>query len=549
MGVSYQSAGRLEANDDQEADLTGKEKKSPSLHWQLAILVGLLVLVTATGLTWLLVDSERANLSREFQTSLVHQGRTIARTLSPVARDPEAGEGIARTLAEAREDDPRLTGAYYFDDRGGIYSADEEIVPLNVEGEPVELEALRAREELVSDGGSFCLTLPVYHPARPPGEITTLGKLRLVASAEPVRLALERTTVSGVIIGAAAFVIAAGLGILFILRVLGPLKELQRGVKKLGAGNLTYRLKVTAKNDLGRLTAAVNELAERLENPRDATDDRGRMARDLEIARQLQQSYLPVEAPNYPGMAVAGLCEPAFEVGGDYYDFIPIDERRLGVVVADVSGKSLQGLMVMLVLRTILKSTAPRHFDALPTLCETNTLLSPDMRSGNFVTCIYYVYDSRNGSLDVVNAGHNPLLLFRASEKRVEVVKTRGRPLGLIEPDEFCRTLESTTLRLEPGDAVLLYTDGVCESMNEEMELFGDGRLQDAFAASAELAPGELVKRLAETARAFAGEKRQFDDTTLVALKALEPEVEEPLDVDLTEEVSLTVDRCISEGG
>jgi len=204
--------------------------------------------------------------------------------------------------------------------------------------------------------------------------------------------------------------------------------------------------------------------------------------------------------------------------------------------------------MVMLMLRTILKSTAPRHFDALPTLCETNTLISPDMRSGNFVTCLYYVYDSRNGSLDVVNAGHNPMLVFREDSKRVEVVKTRGRPLGLIEPDEFCRTLESTTLHLDPGDTVLLYTDGITESMNDQMELFGEKRLGEVFSACAELAPEELVKRLAGVVRAFAGEHRQFDDMTLVALKALEPEVERPLDIDLTEEVSLTVDRYISEG-
>lgn len=529
--------------------MTDREPKSLNLFWQLAVLIGLLTLVTATGLTWFLVDSERANLYLEFQTSLVYQGRAVARTLSPVAREPDAGEGIVRTLAEARKDNPHLTGAYYFDDRGGIYSADEEIVPLKVEGEPVRQEALRAREELVSDGRTLCLTLPVYPPARQPGDFTTFGKLRLVMSEEPVRTALEKTTVNGVLIGAAAFIIVAGLGVLFILRVLGPLKELQRGVKKIGSGNTAYRLKVSSKNELGRLAAAVNDLADGLENPRDATDDRRRMVRDLEIARQLQQSYLPDEEPDYPGMAVAGLCEPAYEVGGDYYDFIPIDDRRLGVVVADVSGKSLQGLMVMLVLRTILKSTAPRHFDARPTLCETNFILSPDMHSGNFVTCVYYVYDSRNGSLDVVNAGHNPLLVYRASERQVEVVKTRGRPLGLIDPDDFCQTLESSTLLLEPGDTVLLYTDGLCESMNEGMEPFGEGRLQDAFVASAGLHPAELVKRLAETARAFAGEKKQFDDMTLVALQALEPEVERPLDMDLTEEVSLTVDRYISEGG
>jgi len=554
MGVNYTvkstSLGvrAFSRRTTRETDLTDTEKRGLNLYWRLAVLVGLLVVITAAVLTWLLVASEQTNLSHEVQSSLVYQGRSVARALAPVTPGPDGGGKIAQVLAEAREDNPHLTGAYYFDDRGGIYSADEEIVPLKIEGTPVELDALRAREELVSGGGFLCLTVPVYHPGRPPGDYTTLGKLRLVMSAEPVRLAVERSTVGGVLIAAATFVIVTGLGVYLILRILGPLKELQRGVTKLGAGNFTYRLKVSADNELGRMAAAVNDLAEMLENPRDASDDGGRLVRDLDVARQLQRSYLPDELPDYPGMAVAGLCEPAFEVGGDYYDFIHIDERRLGVVVADVSGKSLQGLMVMLVLRTILKSTAPRHFDARPTLCETNTLISPDMRSGNFVTCLYYVYDSRNGSLDVVNAGHNPLLVFHAREKLVEVVKTRGRPLGLIEPDEFCRTLESTTLRLEPGDTVLLYTDGVTESLNEEMELFGERRLQEVFAASAELAPEDLVQRLSETARAFAGEKRQFDDMTLVALKALEPEVEDRRGMDLAEEVSLTVDRYISEG-
>ena len=219
------------------------------------------------------------------------------------------------------------------------------------------------------------------------------------------------------------------------------------------------------------------------------------------------------------------------------------------MVVADVAGKSLQGLMVMLMLRTILKSTVPRHTDALPTLCETNTLLSPDMRSGTFVTCCYYVYDSRNQTLDVVNAGHNPLLVFRVLEGRVEELKTRGRPLGLIEPEEFCRTLEYATVELEPGDTVLAYTDGLTESMNDRRELYGERRLKEDFASLARLAPGALVQRLAATARAFAGPRAQFDDMTLVALQVKRPEVPDDHGMDAAEEVSLAVDRHLTESG
>ncbi len=519
----------------------------PNLYWRLPILVGLLVIITATVLTWLLVNLERRTFSHEFQTSLLHQGRAIARALSSSAFADNPEEGIVQTLVFAKKDNPYLNGAHFFSDRGEIYSADVEIVPLSVEGEPIALDALRTKEELRATEEFFYLSLPVLHPASAPGELTTIGELRLVLSVEPVRQALEESTRRGVFTGVAALVLSTALSVLVFLRALRPLKELRRGVKQLGAGNLSYRLTVKAKNEFGLLASAFNDMAERLESSHDPPNQKARIARDLEIARQLQRSYLPKEPPIYQGVNIAGFCEPAYEVGGDYYDFIPIDDRRLGVLVADVSGKSLKGLMIMLMLRTILRSTVPRHFDARPTLCETNTILSPDMRAGNFVTCIYYVYDSRNRSLDVVNAGHNPLLVHHRDENEVEVIKTRGRPLGLLESEEFFRTLESTTVQLNPGDTVLIYTDGITESMNDRMDLFGEERLQKAFTMFAELTPGELVKKLAETAHAFAGDAKQFDDMTLVALQVDKPDTEKATKIDLAEEVSTTVDRYLKE--
>jgi serine phosphatase RsbU (regulator of sigma subunit) len=516
-----------------------------ALHWRLPVLVGLMVICSAVAVTWLLVARERENLTREFQISLVHQGRAVARTLSFVS----GAHPITRTLRFAKNDNPYLAGVYFFSERGGVYSADDEIVPLSVKGEPVELEGLRTFEELRTDGEFFHLRLPVLHPASKPGEFTSIGELRLVLDTEPVRLALEKSTRRGVITGVAALALTTGLSVFVFLRVLQPLKELRRGVKQLGAGNFSYRLKVKTKNEFGLLASAFNDMAGRLADIHGLSDDKGRISRDLEIARQLQRSYLPEGAPSYTGVEIAGFCEPAYEVGGDYYDFIPVDDRRLGVVVADVAGKSLQGLMVMLMLRTILRTTAPRHYDSLPTLCETNTILSPDMRTGNFVTCLYYVYDSRNRSIDVANAGHNPLLVYRHDENRVEVVKTRGRPLGLIDPEEFNRTLESSTVHLEPGDTVLIYTDGITESMNPSSELFGEKRLHETFRTFADLAPEELVKELAKTVHTFAGKERQFDDMTLVALGVSKPSVEKRKSVDLVEEVSLTVDRYISESG
>lgn len=325
-------------------------------------------------------------------------------------------------------------------------------------------------------------------------------------------------------------------------------RKLEDGIAKLGEGDLSRRISLEGDDTLAELAEVINATIERLSENQQQRSDQERLIRELELARDLQHNLLPDSPPEYDGTRAAGICEPADFVGGDYFDFIPIDERRLGVVIADVSGKSLPGLMMMLVLRIILRSSAPRHQNALPTLCETNRLIADEMNQGSFITCIYMVYDNLNQTVEVVNAGHNPLQVYRYAEEKVETIKSRGRPLGLLPPDQFDSKLEPVRLRLSRGDCILAYTDGVTESMNERQEIFSEERLISVFTENARLAPEMLVKKIAESAHRFAGSSDQFDDMTVVALRSegrvfkfKSPSVIE------TGDISSEIDRALTE--
>lgn len=319
---------------------------------------------------------------------------------------------------------------------------------------------------------------------------------------------------------AAAAVLTVLISSLISGRWYRRLNKLKEGIVELGRGDLNRRIEVGGEDSLAELAGVINRAVEGLSQSQKERTEQERLLRELELARNLQQNLLPDNAPEYEGTRAAGLCEPADFVGGDYFDFIPIDERRLGIVVADVSGKGLPGLMMMLVLRIILRSSAPRHQNALPTLCETNRLLAEEMSRGSFITCLYMVYDNLNQTVELVNAGHNPLQVYRYADEKVETIKSRGRPLGLLSPEQFDDKLEPVRLRLSRGDCILAYTDGITESMNEQRQIFGEERLLKVFSENARLAPEMLVKRIAEASLRFAGDSGQFDDMTLVALRS-----------------------------
>jgi serine phosphatase RsbU (regulator of sigma subunit) len=238
--------------------------------------------------------------------------------------------------------------------------------------------------------------------------------------------------------------------------------------------------------------------------------------REMEAAADLQKSILPGPlAADGAGRAVDLHAEmhPARDIGGDFYDYFLVGDKRLVVTVADVSGKGIPAALFMAVSRTVLRSVAG-HDDMAAAMRDANRLLSSENDAFMFVTVFYAVLDLANGVLRWCNAGHNPPYLLRAQGGR-EMLRATGVPFG-VDPAAYHRIAESV---LAPGDGLFLYSDGITEAFNAEGELYGNARLERVLAASQRRSAAEIAADvLADTTR-FAAGAEQSDDITCLALR------------------------------
>ncbi len=240
---------------------------------------------------------------------------------------------------------------------------------------------------------------------------------------------------------------------------------------------------------------------------------------DLAVAREIQQAILPRIFPPFPeetaSMDIAASMNAAKDVGGDFYDFFRIDSDSIGFTIADVSGKGVPAAIFMAVARTLLRATGIRAVSPAECMTYSNALLSQEAVNNMFVTMFYGIYNIRTGEVTYANAGHNPPYLVRADGSVEMLPLSKDIVAGAF--DDFQYSQES--LQLEPGDTLLLYTDGVTEAINTEDKEYGEGRLEKQLAQCSNLSCQEIIDKVKEDVKAFAGEAEQSDDITLFALK------------------------------
>jgi sigma-B regulation protein RsbU (phosphoserine phosphatase) len=239
-----------------------------------------------------------------------------------------------------------------------------------------------------------------------------------------------------------------------------------------------------------------------------------KLARELEVAGQVQAKLLPDTIPEVRGWDVAATLIPARQTSGDYYDFIPLPDDHLGVLIADVADKGAAAALVMAVSRTLIHSFALHHPTAPERVFQiTNERMLSDTTSDLFVTAFYAVLAPDSGTVTCLNAGHNPIYWFKAGGA-VEMIGRTGLPLGTFEE----LTWETRTLQFEPGDSLVLYTDGLIEARTADREQFGTGRLEEVVKAHAGHTAQEILDALLAAVQTFAGDEPQFDDITLVVV-------------------------------
>jgi serine phosphatase RsbU (regulator of sigma subunit)/uncharacterized protein (UPF0333 family) len=369
-------------------------------------------------------------------------------------------------------------------------------------------------------GETFCLSRDTIYITVPIEEDNILvGKLRVASSAEPVDAARRTsiTTVASITI----LVLLVGLPITMIVlrRKLRPISMITDGLKKLDFENITLDIPIATKNEFGYLTETLQVMGAKLKVAQRDLVEKERIARELEIAHEIQANILPRKYPRTSNYEFAGAYRSAREVGGDYYDFIDIDKDHLGFLIADVSGKSLPGMLVMLLTRDIIVRLARSIKQPAELLTEVNRELLLSIKRNMFVTMFYGVLNKTTGCFIFASAGHNPLVRLNGQTGESELIKTKGYPLGMIPPEPFDKRIETGRILLLKNDWLIQYTDGINEAQNSDGEEFGMDRFVQVLQSHRLLCPKELSLQTLGRLERFVDSAPQYDDITLVTMK------------------------------
>ena len=307
--------------------------------------------------------------------------------------------------------------------------------------------------------------------------------------------------------------------------ITGAVHELFTGTERVRQGDLAHRIRVDTDDQLGELAESFNTMTGSIADLMAEAAEKRRLEEELRIARDIQMSLLPEGTASVPGLSVTAACRPAREVGGDYYDFIRLDEHRLGVLVADVSGKGTSAAFYMAELKGVVLSLSRFHQSPRELLIEVNRILSATLDGRTFITMTYAVLDLAARRLTYARAGHTPLVhvpFAPEGPRTPRVLAPDGLVVGLqidgVE-EKFAELLEESSFALETGDLVALFTDGVTEAMNEESDLFGEERLGRILTEQIHLSSDDLKQRVLGDVEAFAGAAEQHDDMTIVLLR------------------------------
>jgi len=288
-------------------------------------------------------------------------------------------------------------------------------------------------------------------------------------------------------------------------------------------GNLTGRLLVLAV-----IAAIVNSLKDAFEDQYNA--QRRLILKEMEVASEVQRRLLPSKPPDYPGLDLGFVYQPARQLSGDYYDFISLSSHSSAIAIGDVSGKGLPSALLMASLQSLVRTNLAMREGKLSRFAtELSECLYEQTADERYATLFLAVVDMRSMLLSYVNAGHNPPLFFRKwtlskQQSASDVLAKGGPPLGMFHRSQY----QCGQILLQEGDVLVLYTDGITDAVNRELAQFGDERLRESVGESLSLSAAEICQRIREHLQTFTGATPQWDDITLAVMK-VKPERSESM--------------------
>jgi len=314
-----------------------------------------------------------------------------------------------------------------------------------------------------------------------------------------------------------------GIAVWISTLITNPIKFLMRDMTEVSNGNLEHQTMPHSKDEVGLLAQTFGRMTTALRAAHDQELQSKALEHDLAIASEIQSNLVPKRMLKVPGYDISAYYRPSKEVGGDYYDFIEVDEDNEGVIVADVSGKGVPGSLVMTMARAFIRMEAERGKNPSPadTLMKANRMLAQDIKKGMFVTALYCILNKRTNEIRVASAGHNPLVVWRAASNNVELVNPNGIALGFDKGPVFERTVKEVTISLGHGDRIVAFTDGTVEAMNSANQEFGDERFYTLIRDLAPRDSNQMLNLLVKALDEHKGHAPQSDDITIVTLRYL----------------------------
>ena len=390
--------------------------------------------------------------------------------------------------------------------------------------EPTETDLADWRK-LVSEGRTDssleASLLNVVAPIGEEGGELKGGAILVTLPTDHVQAAIQNRIRLAAVVSALVLLLGSVIAIFCAKTISRPIVDLTEMTRRIAGGDFTQRIAISARNEIGTLAASFNEMTRRLnesiEHLKETTAAKERIESELQIAHEIQMSMVPKIFPPFPDRTefdIFAALVPAKEVGGDLYDFFFIDDDHLCFAVGDVSGKGVPASLFMAVTKTLFRATAGNGGTPGEILARLNAEIGRDNESCMFVTFFCGILNIRTGQVHYSNGGHNlPYYLRRDGVSPLE--NFGGISLGLVEQSPYA----SGRMLLRPGEALLLYTDGVTEAMNLSRTLYSDERLEQFLEKSQSSAPRQIIGDLIADVRHFAGEAPQSDDITLLALQ------------------------------
>ena len=486
-----------------------------SIFAKFSLAVGLILIAALSVATWRAIDSQRVALTRE----AVLRGDSIGVNLAGAGSEPLLVNDPLKLIPlayDATQNQADVVYAAVVDKTGVIVSHNRQDQLMKNFEPPVGQSLSGFPHSVVDKGDSWDIAVPITIKKN---QITkVLGSVHLGISKESIEKTIASQLRHVAIVSATVLGIAI-IVVFIIVRVLvQPILEVSAAAKKVGEGDLSVELNVPSNDEVGRLVGHFNTMVANLAKAESVSKEKNRMESELNVANRIQDGLLPHKPPDRPDLDVAFVCEPAKELGGDFFDWFEVENgKKIGFVIADVSGKGVGAALHMTNVRNLVRWVVELKNRPGDVMKRVNSLAWPDLKGESFVTMVYMVYDPKNGEFQIASAGHDPVVKI-SKDGSTEDFAGKGMPVGIAEAEDFDPVLKEIKGKIAKGESLALYTDGITEAMDNERQQFGEKRMKKAFGKSSTKA-GKTIENLLSAVRKHAAGVEQSDDITAMVIR------------------------------